>query len=683
MNKIYKFLIAFLVLSNVANAQYYYVPYQNENTNPGSLNTDGEFPVGSGLDASWTTLRGPSATPIWSSLSTIPFAFNFNGLPVTQFKASTSGVLTFSTTAVTVPPYSSFSLPNASIPDNSVCVAGIRGTGTNDNIVTKTFGTAPNRQHWILFSSYSTAAASVWTYWSIVLEETTNNIYIVDQRHSSNISVSAGIQLNSTTAFSILGSPALNPLAGTDATPADNSYYQFIFGTQPADQARLKSLVYDSYVIVPGSVFIEGVIQNYGANPITAMDVKYESGGTVYTTNLTNLNIPSNGSYSFIHNNALNVPVATAYPLKVWVDVANDLNHNDDTLNVVVTGLSFQPTKRVLIEEGTGTWCGWCPRGTVFTEQVDTVFPGSAIIVAVHNNDPMADAVYDAGMGNLIAGYPSGALDRKSVDVDPTNFAAVYLNRINDVSPADVAVSAYFNAATRQVDVVVSATFAAELTGDFRLNAVLVEDNVTGTTSGYSQVNYYSFQSQNQPLIGAGHNWQTEPNPVPFSSMVYDFVGRNIMGTYEGQIGSIPSTVSNNTTYSYTFSTTIPVTWNENNMRVIGMLQDGNLSTVLNVNRGAYGITTAVHEITAETFSMSLYPNPASFSSQLEVNLKNSSGYLIEVFDIMGKLVYKQQLNGTSGKNIFNIPLNGLNSGMYLVRVAVENSVLNTRLIVK
>ncbi len=683
MKKFYNLIAAFVLLTTVASAQYYYVPYQNAGTNPGGLNNDSEYPVGGGLDASWAVLKGPSATPSWSPNATLPFTFNFNGSAVTQCKVSTSGVLTFTTGAVTVPAYSTLALPNATIPDNSVCILGIRGTGTNDNIVTKTFGTAPNRQYWVLFSSYSTSNASVYTYWSIVLEETTNNIYIVDQRHNLAYNVSAGIQLNSTTAFPITGSPALATVAAADATPADNTYYEYIFGTQAADQAKLKTLTVDKYLIAPGSVFVEGVVQNLGANAITNMDIKYESNGTVYTYSLSSLNILSNTTYTFIHSTPLSVSTAAAYPLKVWVDVTGDAFHADDTLNAVVTGLSFQPTKRVLMEEGTGTWCGWCPRGAVYTEQFDTVYAGSAIIVAVHNADPMADAVYDAGMGTMISGYPSGAVDRKDIDVDPTDFGISYLNRINDVSPADVGVSAYFNSVSRQVDVVVSATFAAELTGNYRLNAVLVEDDVVGTTAAYNQTNYYSFQTNNQALVGAGHNWQTETDPVPFSSMVYNFVGRNIMGGFEGQTGSVPSTVSNGATYSYTFSTTIPVTWNENNIRVIGMLQDADLGTVLNVNRGAYGITTTVKELVADAFSMSIYPNPASQSTQLEVNLKNSSKYVIDMFDMLGKSVYSQQFNGSAGKNVFNIPLNGLKAGMYLVKVNVNGSVLTSRLIVR
>ncbi|MBK7683281.1 MAG: Omp28-related outer membrane protein [Bacteroidetes bacterium] len=685
MKKFNLLIAAFIFFTTAVNAQYYYVPYQNAGINPGGLNSDGEFPFAAGLDPSWTVVQGPSVTPVWSPLVTLPFAFNFNGAPVTQCKVSNSGVLTFNTSAVTVPGFLTATLPNANVPDNSVCVLGIRGTQTNDNVVSKTFGVAPNRQFWCMFSSFSTSNASVWTYWSIVLEESTNNIYIVDQRHNFNINVSAGIQLNATTAFPIVGSPTLNPIAGTDATPVDNSYYQYIYGTQVAIQSKLSSIILDKYLIVPGQVFIEGSVLNLGATPITNMDIKYESNGTVYTSSISGLNVISNTSYSFIHNTPLSIPVAAAYPVKIWVDVIGDADHSDDTLNAVVTGLSFQTTKRVLIEEATGTWCGWCPRGAVYTEQIDTVHLGSAIVVAVHNSDPMTDAVYDGAMNNpnLIGGYPSGLVDRVDLDVDPTNFGASYINRINDVSPADVGVSAYFNSVSRQVDVVVSATFAAELTGNYRLNAILVEDNVIGTNAGYNQANYYSFQTNNQPLVGAGHNWQTETDPVPFSSMVYNFVGRNIMGGFDGQAGSVPSTVTSGTTYSYTFSTTIPVTWNANNMRVIGMLQDADLSSVLNVNRGAYGITTSVNELISDAFSMSMYPNPASQFTQLEVNLKNSSKYIIEMFDMLGKTVYSQQFNGSTGKNVLNIPLNGLDAGMYLVKVNVNGSVLTSRLIVK
>jgi hypothetical protein len=681
MRKIYAIAALLFLSMGVANAQYYVIPNPNAGTNPGGVNVETEYPIGGGLSSAWNPISGSGPTPKWSTTETLPFTFNFNGAGYTQFKVSTSGVLTFTTSATTVPAFGAVALPNANVPNNSVCILGIRGSGANDSIVTATFGAAPNRQFWVMFASYSTPTAGAYTYWSIALEETSNNIYIVDQRNSAALNVSLGVQINSTTAISVAGSPSVASLAGTDATPIDNSFYTFIYGTQAVNQARLSTVAADPYIIIPGVSTVTGTIQNLGSATITTADIKYEVGGTTYTTALSGLSVASGTSYSFTHGTPVNVTAPILYPVKVWVELAGDADPSDDTLSTSVSGLAFQTTKRVLIEEATGTWCGWCPRGAVFTEQIDTVYAGSAIVVAVHNADPMANAIYDGGMGALIGGYPSGAVDRKSNDVDPTNFNSVYNQRINDVSPADVAVSASFNASTRLVEVTVSATFAADLIGDFRLNAILVEDNVTGTASNYGQTNYYSSTSNNIPLTGAGHNWQTSPNPVPAALMEYDFVGREILGGFDGQSGSIPTSISANSTYSYTFTTTIPSTWDENEMRVIGTVNDAATGYILNTNRGAYGITTQVKEITVENFSMSLYPNPANQSSQLEVNLKQSTAYSVEIFDVLGKSTYSQRFNGGLGKNVISLPLSGLTNGVYLVRVNVNGSIVTTRLV--
>jgi hypothetical protein len=684
MKKLYAFIVAFVMSLTVANAQYYYLSYPNAGTNPGGLNVENEYPVGGGLSANWTTISGSSAAPKWSSVVTLPFTFQFNGVGYTQFKVSTSGVLTFSTAATTVPPASAVALPNANIPNNSVCILGIKGSGTNDSIATQTFGVAGSQQTWVLFSSYtSVASATIWTYWSIVLEEGTNNIYIVDQRHAGAVNVSAGLQINSTTALMVAGSPACASLAGSDPTPADNSYYQFIYGTQAADQAKLSKASADPYVLVPGTSTVSGEIQNLGSNTINNVDVKYLVNGTVYTSTLSNINLTSGNVYAFTHSTPINVSVANPYPTKIWVDLANDADRTDDTLNTMVTGLSYLPEKRVLIEEATGTWCGWCPRGAVYTEQIDTVHLGTAIVVAVHNSDPMTNTAYDAGIGGLIGGYPSGCVDRKTNDVDPTDFEATYLDRIGDVSPADVGVTATYNAVTRQVDINVSSTFAANLNGDFRLNAVLVEDDVTGTTSTYAQTNYYSSASQNIALVGAGHNWQTSTNPIPAASMHYNFVGRDILGGFDGQQGSIPSSVSASTTYNYTFNYVLPAAWDDTKMRVVGMLQDASTGHVLNVTRSPYLATTGINTLTADNFAMTLFPNPADAFTQLEVSLTKSSNYTIEMTDVLGKVVYGQNFNGTTGKNVISLPVSGLNSGIYLVKVNVEGSILTTRLMVK
>ena len=230
MNKILSITIIVFLFSSNSFSQYNYSLIQTPG-NPGGLNNDDEYPFGSGLDPSWTVILGPNqSNPSWSSIENIPFNFNFNGFPVTQYKVSSTGVLTFSTSAVLIPGAGNAALPDPAIPDNSIMVWGIEGTGTNDNICTKTFGSPGSQQHWIFFSSYTSGS---WTYWSIVLEESSNKFYIVDQRHGASAAplVTAGLQINSSSALMIAGSPQLGNLAGSDPSPSDNRYYEFNFNT--------------------------------------------------------------------------------------------------------------------------------------------------------------------------------------------------------------------------------------------------------------------------------------------------------------------------------------------------------------------------------------------------------------------------------------------------------------------
>ena len=73
-----RFLLFLFFITGQIFSQYYYLPSTTQG-NPGGLNTDNEYPSGSGLDASWEVLLGGSnSTPVWSPIDTIPFTFDFN-----------------------------------------------------------------------------------------------------------------------------------------------------------------------------------------------------------------------------------------------------------------------------------------------------------------------------------------------------------------------------------------------------------------------------------------------------------------------------------------------------------------------------------------------------------------------------------------------------------------------------
>lgn len=51
-------------------------------------------------------------------------------------------------------------------------------------------------------------------------------------------------------------------------------------------------------------------------------------------------------------------------------------------------------TKKVLLEEFTGAWCGWCVDGHLRVEQMMAATPNRIIPVMVHSGDGMEPAEY-------------------------------------------------------------------------------------------------------------------------------------------------------------------------------------------------------------------------------------------------------------------------------------------------
>src|SRR5690606_16620374 len=72
-----------------------------------------------------------------------------------------------------------------------------------------------------------------------------------------------------------------------------------------------------------------------------------------------------------------------------------------------------QTVKKVILEDFTGTWCGWCPEGTIVLEGMEAANPTSLIAVASHNNDGLKIADGSAIQSGLaISSFPAGAVDR-------------------------------------------------------------------------------------------------------------------------------------------------------------------------------------------------------------------------------------------------------------------------------
>jgi hypothetical protein len=441
------------------------------------------------------------------------------------------------------------------------------------------------------------------------------------------------------------------------------------------NDAMLLSSSLNRYSLTNTNNTLSMQVKNDGANAITGITVDWNDGtshSSVITTNIApgatvTVNHPTAVSYATVVEKNLNVTITA---------VNGSADATDNTSTNKINTVSVNSPKVVLIEEGTGTWCGWCPRGAVAMEYMDNTYPNTFAGIAVHNQDPMMVTAYDAAAA--FSGFPGANVDRVllGVDVSDQDFENYYNDRKDLITPAGLAIQT--GGSGNNVSVTVNATFRTVFAAsNYRLAVVISEDNVKGTTTAWDQHNYYSSQTNNIALNGAGHNWQTETDPVPAANMEYDHVGRALLGGYTGQAGSVPAAITDGQTATYTFNYTVPATSVRANMHAVALLIDQNNGEVVNAKEISLA-TLGLAEVS--TINMEVFPNPAT--DVVNVKFEGQGDYTVSIIDLSGRTVASKVVTG-AGATAVEVPVTGLTAGNYLISVANETGSYTQKLMVK
>lgn len=345
--KIIGLLGLFLSLGLATSAQWTYNSnYFTDAGYPGGINTE----TTDATTAGWNqVVVGPQAANVWSGTIFLPFPFDFYGQPMAVCYASQNGVITFSgNESLNTPPGANFNLPSINFADSAFGFwdefTSAAPTGSGDNVLTQTFGTAPNRQFWIKWYSFEFGNPNVaFAYFSVVLEETTNKIYLVDQYSSSSplLSGTVGMQLNSSMAYQ--HGDSLQFFNGNGTSPADNDYYEFTPELLVLDNAGISSLDNPSGPLSTGLQNIDVTLENFGINALNTVNIDWEINGTPQTqvnyvgplaplSSAPGLNL---GSYNFPNGFTT---------IKAWTSLPNgvaDSQTSNDTLELsLCTALS-------------------------------------------------------------------------------------------------------------------------------------------------------------------------------------------------------------------------------------------------------------------------------------------------------------------------------------------------------
>jgi len=440
-----------------------------------------------------------------------------------------------------------------------------------------------------------------------------------------------------------------------------------------ADDAALSAANIVRYANTNTNSTLELDVQNLGSNTITAITVEWNDGSGANSQTI-NTNIAPGASATVNHPTAVNYATATEAVLDVSITQVNGNNDgnpsNNDLSGILHNTVTEMIAHNVLIEEGTGTWCGWCPRGKVAMQYMYQTYPDQFIGINVHNGDVLTVTAYDNAAN--FGGFPSCNVDRVLLDqgVSQQAFEQYYNDRSSLVSPVDIGVTVSGTGSSVTLDV--DAEFVTPISSaDFRLAVVIMESNITGTSSQYDQSNFYSFQSQNIALVGPdGFDWQAAPNPVPAADMKYDWIGRALLGGYDGQAGSVPASLTAGQVASYQFNYNVPGTSDRDEMHAVAMLIDQSTGEVVQsvmVPLGAAGLESE------QLVSMSVFPNPSDDVVNVSFEAKNAA-YAVTITDLAGRVVMTNNYGNLSGAQTIEVPVSDLNPGNYMISVSTDGA---------
>ena len=323
--------------------------------------------------------------------------------------------------------------------------------------------------------------------------------------------------------------------------------------TLPERSAYFKSA--SSTSTLPGAeVSLPVAISSDGSEGVQSIDYVVEINGNK-TTNHLDLTTPIAGGISKSGSATISFTAPEeygAYIANISIEKVNgDTNAASENVltvtNKVVTKIA---TRRTVVEEFTGTGCGYCPRGWAGMELLKET-KENFIGIAFHQynaSDPMYVANYYSIYSLGISGAPGCAMDRKLLGIDPyygsNNSIVDDFNECNAILPdVDVTVSGTFNDDHTAVDITANIEYLID-GGNYTVAYVLTADSLSGTTSAWRQANYYSSNSPvGDPLIdqfcrggqyGSSYVFLTFNDVMIGSS--YNNAGSNLAPALEGEV---------------------------------------------------------------------------------------------------------------------------------------------------
>lgn len=344
--------------------------------------------------------------------------------------------------------------------------------------------------------------------------------------------------------------------------------------------------------------------------------------------------------------------------------------------------------KKVVVEDYTGTWCGWCPEGTVILENLEAANPNNMFAIANHSGDALEvpeGAAIDAGI--QVSGYPNGSVDRfrfadqSKISMSRSAWQSKFNARAATTAIASISFSGLeVNNTTGTFKGTVNVKFVSAPTAGvpLSLQVYVMEDSIPATGT-FAQGNYSS---------------SVQGGASPLTNWFHNHTLRDALGGNWGWEDVIPATPQVGVTYSKQFEFTLPANFVAKHVHFLGFVAyngtvANNQKEIINseqIYAQSFGTLGGLKTFAKK--ELSIFPNPVSNTDQINLSydLAKSGDITLNVYDITGKLVATPyQGYEIAGNHMLNFTAarHNLSAGVYYLKLSAGDETFTGKISVQ
>lgn len=419
-------------------------------------------------------------------------------------------------------------------------------------------------------------------------------------------------------------------------------------------------------VEIKGYIVVDNAPSSYSS---VDMKLKSDSGDVISTLSATGLDINPGDSWQFAFPESLPLTVGEENKFTIEFSLDDDQNAYYGSIK----DLSFEPVKRVVLEEFTGRDCQYCPEGIVMVDLLSRTFPDNFIPIALHcynGTDPKGLNVMDYWQFLNMSLAPTARINRRNASA-----AFDYITSIGK----------YVYTASQYPDYSVGALWFDEVVSELEVPTFL-DLNVVPVGGDASRLSYRAevrsaihLENQNirvfgvllengledyqvngiygieEPLFG---EWGKGGSLASSRVMTtFDHVAKGTWGnSYNGTANLIPVSLNPYETYNVDMEIRVPSDVRDvNNCDFVVILIDGNTGKIINaaISGEAAGINSSLADDGSVTVTSTEGTIKVVAQGEARVSAYSPAGLLLASGS--GTDEFSLNLNGYRGVVIVNV----------------------------